>query len=78
MKFILGNFNAKFGKENIFKPIIGNEGLHQDSDDNGVRIVSFATSKILVLMSTMFPHRNIHKYTWTSTVGKFTTRVITH
>ena len=34
---------------NNFKPTIGNEGLHQDSNDNGVRIVNFATSKNLAL-----------------------------
>jgi hypothetical protein len=49
---------------------IGNESLRQDSNDNGVRIVNFATSKNLVVKSTMFPHRNIHKYTWTSPDGK--------
>jgi len=54
------------GRETIFKPTIGNENLHQDSNDNGVRTVNFATSKNLVVKSTMFPHRNIHKYTWTS------------
>ena len=56
--------------ENIFKPTIGNESLHQDSNDNGVRIVNFATSKNLVVKSTMFPHRNLHKYTWTSPDGR--------
>ena len=45
MKILLGDFNAKVGRENIFKPTIGNESLHQDSNDNGVRIVNFATSK---------------------------------
>jgi len=54
----------------IFKLTIGNESLHQDSNDNGVRIVNFATSKNLVVKSTMFPHRNIHKYTWTSPDGQ--------
>ena len=63
MKILLGDFNAKVGRENIFKPTIGNESLHQHSNDNGVRIVIFATSKNLVVKSTMFPHRNIHKYT---------------
>jgi len=58
------------GRENIFKPIIGNESLHQYSNDNGVRIVKFATTKNLVVKSMMFPHRNIHKYTWTSPDGK--------
>jgi len=70
MNIPLGHFNAKVGRMNIFKPTIGNEGLHQDSNDNGVRIVKFATSKNLVVKSTMFSHRNIHKYIGTSPDGK--------
>ena len=35
-KMLLGEFNAKVGIENIFKPTIGQESLHQDSNDNGV------------------------------------------
>ena len=42
----------------------------RDSNDNGVRMVTFGTSKNLVVKSMMFPHRNIHKYTWTSPDGK--------
>jgi hypothetical protein len=70
MKILLGDFNAKVGREDTFEPTIGNESLHQDSNDNGVRVVNFATSKNLVVKSTMFPHWNIHKYTWTSPDGK--------
>jgi hypothetical protein len=33
---------------------------------NGVREVNFAMSKNIIVKSTMFPHRKIHKYTWTS------------
>jgi hypothetical protein len=69
-KILLGDFNAKLGREDTFKLMIGNESLHEDSNDNGVRVVIFATSKNLVVKSTMFPHRNIHKYTWTSPDGK--------
>ena len=58
------------GRENIFKPTVRQKSLHQDSNDNGVRLVNFATSKNLVVKNTMFPHRNIHKYTWTSPDGK--------
>jgi hypothetical protein len=36
-KILLGDFNAKVGKEDIFKPTIGNESLHEISNDNGVR-----------------------------------------
>ena len=52
-----------------FKPTIENEGLHQDSNYYGVGILNFATSKNLV-KSTMFPHRESHKYTWTARDGK--------
>jgi hypothetical protein len=70
VKILLGNFNAKVGRENIFKPTIGNESLPQDSNDNGVRIANFATSKNLVVKSMIFLHQNIRKYTWTSPDGK--------
>jgi hypothetical protein len=70
MKILLGDFNAKVGREDIFKPTIGNESLHEINNDNGVRLVNFATSKNLTVQSMMFPHCDIHKYTWTSPDGK--------
>jgi exonuclease III len=39
MKIILGDFNLKVGRKNVFKLMIGNESLHQISNDNGVRVV---------------------------------------
>jgi hypothetical protein len=54
MKILLGDFNAKLERDDIFKQTVGNEGLHQDSDDNGVRIVNFATLNNLVIKSRMF------------------------
>jgi len=61
MTILFGDLNAKVGRENIFKPTTGNDSLHKDSNDNGVRMVNFATSKNLVVKSIMFPHRNIHQ-----------------
>jgi endonuclease/exonuclease/phosphatase family metal-dependent hydrolase len=52
MKILLGDFNAKVGREDIFKPTIGNE------------------TKNLRVKSTMFPHCNIHTYTWMSPDGR--------
>jgi hypothetical protein len=60
MNILLRDFNAKVGREDIFKTAIRNEGLHEISSDNGV---NFSTSKNLIFKTTMFPHRNIHKYT---------------
>jgi hypothetical protein len=70
MKILLGHFNARVGRENIFKPTIGNESLYRDSNYNGVRIVNFATSKNLVVKKMMFPHQNIRKYTCTYPDGQ--------
>jgi hypothetical protein len=56
MRILLGDFKAKLGKEDVCKPTTGNDILHEDSTDNGVRIVNFITSKTLVVKNTMFPH----------------------
>jgi hypothetical protein len=47
MNSLLGDFTAKVGRKDIFKPTIGNESLHEISNDNGVRLLNFATSKNL-------------------------------
>jgi hypothetical protein len=44
---LLGELGAKIGTEDIFKPTIRNENLHQISNDYGLRLVNFATSKNL-------------------------------
>jgi hypothetical protein len=62
MKILLGDFNAKVGREDIFKLRTGNESLRKSSNDNAVRVVNFATSKNLIVKSTMFLHHNIHKH----------------
>jgi hypothetical protein len=67
---LLRDFSAKVGRKEIFNPTIGNESLHKISNDNGVRVVNFSTSKNLIVKSTMFPHCNIHRHTWTSPDGK--------
>jgi hypothetical protein len=63
--------------ENIFKPTTGNESLHQDSNDNGIRIVNFAKSKKKSLLRA----RCSHAETFISTpgpllMGRFTSSLI--
>jgi endonuclease/exonuclease/phosphatase family metal-dependent hydrolase len=70
MKILLGDFNVKVSRKHIFQPGIGNESLQEISNDNGVRVVNFDTSKNPTVKSTMFPNRNIHKHTCTSPDGK--------
>jgi hypothetical protein len=69
MKIFPGDFHAKLRREDIFKPIIGNESLHKTSNDNRVRVVNFATSKNLIVKGTAFPYCDIHKHTWNSPNG---------
>jgi hypothetical protein len=65
LKILLGDFNAKVGRESIFKPTIGNKSLHEIINDSAVRLVN-----------TVFPGLNIHKYmyTWMSEDAKTTIR----
>jgi hypothetical protein len=56
--------------EDIFTPTSGNESLREISNNNGIRVENFATSKNLIVKSTMFPHHNIHKHNWTSPNGE--------
>jgi hypothetical protein len=64
MKILMGDFNAKVGREDIFKPVIGIESLYEASNDNEVRVVNFTTLKNLIVKRTIFPYRDIHKLTW--------------
>ena len=51
---------------NIFKPTVGHEKLHESRNDNDT--VNFSTFENLSI--PLFPHWNIHKYTWSSPDGK--------
>jgi hypothetical protein len=64
MKILLADFNATVGREEIFKPMIGNEILHEASNDNGVGIVNFSTSKNLIVKAQHF-----HTATFINTLG---------
>ena len=70
IKIILGDFNAQVGREEAFRPFIGLHSLHPVCNDNGVRLASFAASKNMVISSTKFPHRDVHKGTWKSPDGR--------
>jgi hypothetical protein len=55
--------NAKTGREQSFIPTIGKHSLHEESNDNGLRLVNCAVSLNMTIASTCFEHKNIHKET---------------
>jgi hypothetical protein len=64
VKILLGDMNAKIGREGALTPTIGLYSLHELTNDNGIRLVDFAMSKGMTISSTYFEHKDIHKATW--------------
>lgn len=53
------------------------DSLHEARNDNRLWIINFANAKNLIIVSTYFLRKNIHKQTWTSSNGK-TKNLIDH
>jgi endonuclease/exonuclease/phosphatase family metal-dependent hydrolase len=64
IKIVLGDTNTKMGREDIYQGLIGRHSMHLNCHNNGQRLVDFAAAKNMVLSSTCFPHKEIHKQTW--------------
>ena len=70
MLILCGDFNAKIGKEQFLRPHIGQHSLHDVSNENGLRLVEMAAANNMLIKSTMFQHKEIHKQTWVSNDGR--------
>ena len=66
VKIVIGDMNAQVGRKERYKPVIGLNSLHAVSNDNGQRCVNFAASRGMVVRSTFFPRKDIHKGIWRS------------
>jgi endonuclease/exonuclease/phosphatase family metal-dependent hydrolase len=63
-KILLGDVNAKVGKEIRTGTAVSACGLHNESNENGTRLINYAIYQRMVIGGTLSPHRNIHKGTW--------------
>jgi hypothetical protein len=70
VQIILGDFNAKIGKEHLFKPITALYNKQEESSESGNRATDFAEAKNVHISSTFLPHKTIHKETWISPDGE--------
>lgn len=75
IQIVLGDLNTKVGKEKMFRQVTEGHSLHDETNDNGTKLIDFAIGNGLVIRSTMFPHKNIHKGTWRSPDGRYTNQI---
>ena len=70
MLISMGDFNAKIGTQyGGEEGIVGKHVLRGERTDNGSRFVAMCEFNNMPIVSTMFPHKDIHKVTWTSPDG---------
>jgi hypothetical protein len=62
----------KIGWEENLKPTIGMFSLHKQSKDNGTGLINYIASVGMITGSTIFPHKQIYKFTWRSPDGNTT------
>ena len=76
---VLGDLNAKIGKDKAYENVTGKHTLHEVSNQNGELICNFAMENNMTVMSTQFQRKTIHKGTCTSpqlTLKLLTTTIV--
>ncbi|XP_043062760.1 craniofacial development protein 2-like [Drosophila yakuba] len=69
INILMGDFNAKIGPNNTgLRSVMGQYGTGT-RNDNGERLVELCQLFQLVIGGTIFPHKDVHKYSWTSPSG---------
>jgi endonuclease/exonuclease/phosphatase family metal-dependent hydrolase len=61
---LLGDFNAKTGKEHSNERVAGRHILHYITSENREKLAQLAIAHNLEIRSTKFQHRRIRKGTW--------------
>lgn len=66
----LGDFNAKIGLKKTVQSHIGEHSLQKQANGNPQHLTNLAAANNQIVMSTLFPNKNIYKETWVSHQGR--------
>jgi hypothetical protein len=66
VKVVMGDANAKFGRETVHQPPMSKHSLHESTNENDLRLVDFGAGRQMAIKSTYFMHNRIHLQTWHS------------
>ena len=70
LNILMGDLNAKIGKDNSgYEETMGRHGIGE-RNENGERLADFCATNELVIGGSEFQHKNIHKITWVSPDNK--------
>ena len=67
---ILGDLNAKIGKEDVYQNVAGKHTPHEISNRNAEWVCEYTIANNMKITSTHYQHKIIHKGTWISPDGK--------
>ena len=75
MIVLIGDLNAKVGKDNKSREeVIGKHGVG-NINNNGERLCDFCSTNGFVVTGTLFPHKEIHKTTLKSPDGRMLNQI---
>ena len=67
----MGDLNAKIGYQMAGEEgTVGQHALVGERSENGERFVASCMENNMAITTTQYPHKDIHKYTWTSPDGR--------
>ena len=73
---LLGDWNAKIGAmQDGEEGTVGRHGAICERNDNGERFVDICGTNNMAITTTMFPHKEIHKLSWTSPDGSYQNQI---
>jgi len=61
---IMGDFNARIGSSDSHLKVVGKHAYHQETNNNGARLIDLCEANNMCIATTRKPHPNRHKWSW--------------